>query len=74
MMAADDDEPEREPTEPVALAIDIVLRTWSWAFLPIIFVAGLSLAAAGGATFPIRVGAPRDPLAFPVPAQQQESL
>ena len=72
MMAMDDD-PEPEPMDPAARAIDIILRTWSWAFLPLIFIAGLSLAAVGGATFPIRVGAPRDPLAFPVPAQQYES-
>ena len=72
----DDDEkldPNRRvvPTEPVPLLIDIVLRTFSWAFLPIIVICGLAISTALGRTsFPIRVGAPRDPLAFPAPSKQ----
>ena len=61
---AEDGEP---PDDPAAAAIDVVLRTFSWAFLPLIVFVGLSLAAARGQTFPIRVGAPRDPLDFAVP-------
>jgi hypothetical protein len=61
---------EPRPTDPLALAIDVILRTFSWAFLPIIVCAGLSIAVASGRTFPIRVGAPPDPLAFPVPARE----
>lgn len=70
MMADNDD--NLRPSDPIAIVIDVVIRTVSVWFLPLIVLAGLSLAAAGGQTFPIRVGAPKDPLSFPVPAQQKQ--
>ena len=42
-----------------AKVIDVILRTWSWAFLPLIFLTGLSLAALTRPTNePLRIGAP----------------
>ena len=40
--------------------IDVLLRTWSWAFLPVIFLCGLGVAAflSTDANEPIRIGAP----------------
>lgn len=39
--------------------IDVVMRTWSWAFLPIILLGGLSIAALIRPTNePLRIGAP----------------
>jgi hypothetical protein len=78
MVAPDDEDDDgfssfrKPPADPVARVIDAALNAFSWAFLPLIFFVGLSLAAAGGRTFPLRVGAPPDPLAFPVPVQQQQ--
>ena len=65
-------EEPKQPLTGVPKLVDAGLRTFSWAFLPIIFFTGLSLAAANGATFPIRVGAPRDPLDFPAQSYVRE--
>lgn len=63
--------PNREPIDdPAGLAIDVGLRFISWAFLPLILTFGLAIALSGSPALPIRVGAPRDPLAFPIPASE----
>lgn len=66
--------PEDDDLDPAARIIDIGLRTVSVWFLPLILLTGLSLRAALGGTFPIRVGAPPDPLAFPTPVIQQQPM
>lgn len=64
-------EDDGEPSEPpFAKLIDGALVTFSWAFLPTILAVGLALH---GTSEPIRVGAPRDPLAFVVPPAVADS-
>ena len=76
MLTPDDDENYRQrktASDPVALAIDVIIRIVSIWFLPLIVIVGLSLRAALGGTFPVRLGAPADPLDFPVPSEQPRS-
>ena len=59
---------EEEIEDPVLKLIDDGFNTFSWAFLPLILCAGIFLRTGGDFSTPIRVGAPKDPLSFAVPA------